>query len=121
MNLLPQTELEAVNICLQNINESPVNSLSTSQGDALIAIQMLHDNSRRIQSIGLLCNTDYKMELTRDVNNHINLPKNTLKVYIPDSYNDNKRDAVQRGMKLYDRQNNTYVFDDSYEVDIVSF
>tara|TARA_B100000424_G_scaffold268839_1_gene264437 strand:+ start:1872 stop:2480 length:609 start_codon:yes stop_codon:yes gene_type:complete len=121
MNLLPQTELEAVNVCLQNINESPVSSLDTAFADALMARQMLHDNSRKIQSIGLVCNTDYELTIARDSSNHINLPTNTLKVYIPRKTNEGKRDVVQRGQKLYDRKNNTYVFDEDLKVTLVSF
>tara|TARA_R100001129_G_scaffold186513_3_gene178572 strand:- start:2480 stop:3088 length:609 start_codon:yes stop_codon:yes gene_type:complete len=121
MNLLPQTELEAVNVCLQNINESPVSSLDTAFADALMARQMLHDNSRKIQSIGLVCNTDYELTIARDSSNHINLPANTLKVYIPRKTNEGKRDVVQRGQKLYDRKNNTYVFDEDLKVTLVSF
>ena len=121
MNLLPQTELEAVNVCLQNINESPVSSLDTAFAEALMARQMLHDNSRKIQSIGLVCNTDYELTIARDSSNHINLPTNTLKVYIPRKTNEGKRDVVQRGQKLYDRKNNTYVFDEDLKVTLVSF
>tara|TARA_Y100000004_G_scaffold119749_2_gene134556 strand:+ start:645 stop:1253 length:609 start_codon:yes stop_codon:yes gene_type:complete len=121
MNLLPQTELEAVNVCLQNINESPVSSLDTAFADALMARQMLHDNSRKIQSIGLVCNTDYELTLSRDSSKHISLPTNTLKVYIPRKTNEGKRDVVQRGQKLYDRKNNTYEFDEDLKVTLVSF
>ena len=121
MNLLPKTELEAVNVCLQNINESPINSLTTAFGDALIAQQMLHDVSRRTQSIGLVCNTDYEYELTRDSNNNIALPTNCLKVYDIAEGTVAVRDIVQRGNKLYDRKNNTYAFDKNLKVTLVSF
>lgn len=121
MNLLPQTELEAVNVCLQNINESPINSLTTAFGDALMAQQMLHDVSRRVQSIGLVCNTDYEYGLSRDSNNFISLPTNTLKVYDISSSSTRLRDVVQRGTKLYDRKKNTYAFTEDLKVTLVTF
>jgi len=121
MNLLPQTELEAVNVMLQNINESPVNSLDAALGDALMAHQMLHNESRKVQSIGLTCNTDYEYALQQDVNNHLTLPENALKVYVPRGTNQGTRDLVQRGKKLYDRKNNTYVITDTIKITLVSF
>ena len=121
MNLLPQTELEAVNVCLQNINESPISSLSTVFGDALIAQQMLHDVSRRVQSIGLVCNTDYEYKLTRDSSNNISLPTNCIKVFTVCKDNTVLRTVVQRGKKLYDNKENTYVFDSDLKATIVSF
>lgn len=117
MNLLPQTELEAVNVCLQNINESPVNTLSAVVGDAQMAQHMLHDNSRKIQSIGLVCNTDYEYELQQDSSKHVYVPSNALKVITTST----DRDIVQRGNRLYDRVKNTYVLDDNIKVTLVSF
>ena len=121
MNLLPQTELEAVNVMLQNINESPVNSLDTAFGDALMARQMLHNESRKVQSIGLTCNTDYEYTLARDPSNNINLPTTALKVIVPRGTNEGTRDLVQRGQKLYDRKKNTYALTDDVKVTLVTF
>tara|TARA_R100001129_G_scaffold49548_1_gene34244 strand:+ start:1336 stop:1944 length:609 start_codon:yes stop_codon:yes gene_type:complete len=121
MNLLPQTELEAVNVMLQNINESPVNSLDTAFGDALMANQMLHNESRKVQSIGLTCNTDYEYTITRDPSNNINLPTTALKVIVPRGTNEGTRDLVQRGQKLYDRKKNTYALTDDVKVTLVTF
>ena len=116
---LPTTELEAVNLMLSAIGEAPVSSLNDpSLLDASLAQEVLDQTSIAIQTRGLHCNTDLKLKLTRDVStNEINLPTNTAKVDSSDV--SAHRDVVQRGTKLYDRDNHTFVFDEDITVDIV--
>ena len=118
--LLPTTELEAVNLMLSAIGEAPVSSLTDpSLLDASLAIEVLKQTSMAIQTRGLHCNTDLNYKLTRlpAQSNEINLPTNTAKV---DSTGSSAyRDVVQRGTRLYDRENATFTFDEDIYVDIV--
>jgi len=116
---LPTTELEAVNLMLSAIGEAPVSSLNDpSLLDASLAKEVLDQTSVSIQTRGLHCNTDLKLKLIRDaVTNQIVLPTNTAKVDSSDV--SAHRDVVQRGTKLYDRENHTFVFDENITVDIV--
>ena len=118
LSYTPTTELEAVNMLLKSIGELPVNTLPTEGvSDASIAQDTLHQVSREVQGLGLKCNTDYEYAITPDVDDYINIPTNALRVtphYRTDDY------AV-RGRKLYDRENQTFEFDDTVYVDMVSF
>ena len=115
---LPTTELEAVNLMLSAIGEAPVSSLNDpSLLDASLAQEVLDQTSIAIQTRGLHCNTDLKLVLAKEVNGEILLPSETVKVDSSDV--SAHRDVVQRGNKLYDRDNNTFIFDEDITVDIV--
>lgn len=104
---------------LSAIGEAPVSSLNDpSLLDASLAKEVLDQTAVSIQTRGLHCNTDLKLKLIRDaVTNQIVLPTNTAKVDSSDV--SAHRDVVQRGTKLYDRENHTFVFDENITVDIV--
>lgn len=120
MALIPTTELEAVNLMLSAIGEAPVSSLTDpSLLDASLAKEVLEQTSIALQTRGLHCNTDlnFKLLRTQASGNEIHLPTNTAKV---DSTGSSAhRDVVQRGNKLYDRDNHTFTFDEDIFVDIV--
>lgn len=112
------TELAAVNIMLETIGESPVASLVDSGlVDVTIAQGILNDTIRQVQEEGWHFNTDEEYELTPDVDDHINLPSNTLRVSLAPTYRN--LDVTQRGTKLYDRENHTDEFDDKLKVNLV--
>lgn len=118
MNLLPMTELEAVNLILETSGESPVNSLITSGvSEVSIAQDILHNTSRNYQARGLYFNTEYKYPLSLDTDGNIYLPYNTIKV---DPIDRTKR-IIQRGTRLYDLENHTYIFTEVPEVEITFF
>ena len=53
------TKLEAINVMLTAIGESPVNTITSSTTtDVSIAIQILDNVSREVQSVGWHFNTD---------------------------------------------------------------
>lgn len=115
----PTTELEAVNLLLDVIGESPINSLSNSAVvDAVKAKATLSEISRAVQSKGWHFNTEKDYELVPTVfDNEIQLPANCLRV---DSVGkDRLVDVVQRGSRLYDRRKHTFKFDKSLTVDLV--
>lgn len=115
---LPLTELEAVNLMLEGVGESPVNQITdTGIADVEIATSILHNTSRNIQSRGWTFNNETNYPLTRDVDGYIYVPTNCLKI---DAVDTNK-DVVQRGDRLYDKTNHTYIFEEDLTVDLTLF
>lgn len=104
------TELDAVNILLDCINESPVSNLEVSGlVDVAKARAVLTEVSREVQSRGWHWNTEEEYPLPLDSNGNIPLATNMVKVDC-----DRKwwgYDVVQRGLKLYWLTKHTYVFD----------
>lgn len=117
----PLSELEAVNIMLATLGESPVSTLNTT-GDlhVSVATQMLYDISREVQTVGWHFNTEEDYPLIRDLSSNIPYPNNALSLDVSDDYS-SKYDAVMRGGKLYDRKAHSYVFAEDLKVDIVFF
>ena len=115
------TELEAINIMLAAIGEAPVNKLTgTLPVDVKIAQNLLNEQSKSVQGEGWSFNTEYDVVLTRSANNKINLPANVLKVDV--NIQDHPQiDAVQRGLKLYDRFKHTDIFDEDLKCEVLYF
>ena len=112
------TKLEAVNVMLGNIGESPVTQItspSTLPVSAQTAISVLDEVSRDVQSEGWHFNTVPKLTLSPDINDEILLADDVLHV---DTL-DNTKDIVQRGGKLFDRRENTYDFTKDIDVTAV--
>jgi hypothetical protein len=117
MALQLTTELDAVNTMLSVIGESPVNSIhDTGLVDAVIAVQILHETMREVQTTGWSWNTDenYSLSPTFPYPGEIYLPANTLSVDPSDS----SKDFVQRGLKLWDKAKQTFKFSEPVKVDI---
>jgi len=115
----PTTELDAVNVMLTSIGESPVNTLGSGLQEAEIAEVVLDNVSRDVQSAGWHFNTEIRYTLNRNVVNEINLPANVIKVDKSSLLRDYELDVVERGRKLYDRIGNTYTFSKDIEVNMV--
>lgn len=112
------TELNAINTLLGAAGESPVSSLSSSGlADVAEAKAVLDEQSRLVQTSGWVFNTEYEYPLTPDTEGLITLPTNTLKADADDDFT--QVDTVQRGLRLYDRKNHTYVFTESLTGTIV--
>ena len=121
MEFIPTTELEAVNSILAGIGETPVESLEAmvlaSYPEAELARKKLHGTNRVVQSVGLDCNTDEGYPIEPDVSGYINIPTNVLFAEPSDS----RCGYVQRGAKLYDKTNHTYMFTEVVEMNITWF
>lgn len=105
------TELAAVNIILQMLDEEPINSLGGEQPlEVTQAQNSLEEISREIQSQGWHFNTEYRYPLTPNVDGEIILPQSTLECDIDHLFNSSAgiTDYIQRGVRLYDRENRTY-------------
>lgn len=120
------TILDAINVMLKGIGEAPAVSLLEGGGsvDVESAHGTLMETSREVQSHGWHFNTDTALLLSREEStNFIRLPQNTLRLdEVRDSATALARglDVVQRGLRLYDRTEHSYVFDRDVYVDIVT-
>ena len=122
MSIAATTELESVNIMLAAIGESPINSLSgTLPVDARLAQSTLKEVNKDVQSEGWSFNTEIDVTFTRDATTKlISLPTNILRID-PNIHQHPSIDAIQRGLKLYDRLNNKYDFDEDLICTVVYF
>jgi len=120
MQTAPTTELDAVNLMLNSIGEAPVNSLDVGLADVATARLTLWRTSREVQSRGWHFNTEEGITLSPTVEGHIPLPENTMRVDTNEQeYQD--VDVVQRGNRLYDRKNHTYIFAKALKLDFIFF
>lgn len=108
--ITPTSELEAVNECLENIGQAPVSTIAGDLGvDTQIALNFVRKVNRELQSAGWVWNTEKNYPLTPDRSGNIILPSNTLAVDTTGI--DTHRNAVQRGVRLYDQDTFSYTFD----------
>lgn len=103
----PTTELEAVNIMLSGIGETPVNSLEEVTADVSVASAVLSEISKAVLADGYQWNTEDDYPLTPDVKGNITLHPSIVRVAFrePDD-----RELTMRGRRVYDRINHTYTF-----------
>lgn len=118
MALSMTTELDAVNIMLGTIGESPINSLDAATGvvDAVTARSILAEVSVQVQEEGWHFNTDYEFNLTPTNDGTIFVPGNAIEVDTSPYSRD--YDVAIRGTRLYDRGNKTYVFTEPLKADL---
>ena len=116
--LAPLTELEAINEVLATGSESPISTLEDNVViDASLAMNTLRATSVEVQTQGWNFNTLESLSITPDQSGEIRLPRNTLKVdTVGESANMN---CVQRGLRLYNKTDNTYTFTAPVVVDLV--
>ncbi len=121
MTVAATTELEAINIMMAAIGESPINALTDPLPvDARLAQQTLAEINKKVQMEGWSFNTEIDVTLSRDGSKHINLANSILRVD-PNIHQHPTIDAIQRTLKLYDRLNNRYEFDEDLICTVVYF
>ena len=121
MAVAATTELECINIMLAAIGEAPINTLTgTLPVDAVTAQKTLAEINKDVQNEGWSFNQEFNVKLTRDGSNQIALGTDMLKVDA-NVFDHPTIDVVQRGLKMYDRKNNTYVFDTDLTCNITYF
>jgi hypothetical protein len=116
-----QTKLDAVNLMLASIGQSPVNTLSGNlPKDVSKAVIALDSALREVLTQGWSFNSDTEYEMTPDGSNLIAVPANALQIdptygqdYVP-RYN-----SSEAGMYLYNRENREWTFSTDVKVDIV--
>jgi len=111
------TELDAVNAMLAAIGEAPVESLTSDLPEAQKAQRALATVSRETQSKGWNFNKETNFPLTPGVTGEIFIGTAILSL---DPSNRNQ-DYVQRGPRLYDKKNHTYVFKSAVDCDLTLF
>jgi len=122
MTVAATTELEAINIMLAAIGEAPVNSLTGQVPvDVRIAQSTLIEVNKRVQSEGWSFNTEIDVTLSRnDTTKQIVLSTDILRIDA-NIHQHPTIDPIQRGLKLYDRLNNRYEFDEDLICTVVYF
>ena len=121
MSVAATTELECINIMLAAIGEAPINTLTvTLPVDAVTAQKTLAEINKDVQNEGWSFNQEFNVVLTRDGSNQIALGTDILKVDA-NVFDHPTIDVIQRGLKMYDRKNNTYVFDTDLTCNITYF
>lgn len=103
------TLLEAVNICLQNIGEQPVNSLENQQiVEATMAERTILEFHKEGQTRGWSWNTEYGYEFVKNnATNKMVVPANVVS-WAPDAYEWDGRFQL-RGQTVYDKEKRTSI------------
>ena len=121
MSVAATTELEAINIMLAAIGEAPVNSLTgTVPVDVRLAQSTLTEVNKEVQSEGWSFNTEIDVTFTRNNSKQITFSSDVLRID-PNIHQHPTIDAIQRGLKLYDRLNNRFEFDEDLICTVVYF
>lgn len=104
----PMTKLDAVNICLSSMGEPVINTLDGASVDAQIAADIVEEVSRSVQTEGWHWNRERHI-LSPNTNKEILLPSNTARIDTIED--DTSIDVIQRGIRLFNRITNSYIFD----------
>lgn len=113
------TQLEAINTMLTTIGEAPVSSVDDNGVvDAAIALQVLKEVCREVQGRGWHFNTekDYPLVPTFP-DKEILIPKDVMEIDTEGT--DRRVDVVQRGDRLYNRNEHSYKFSKTIKVNMV--
>ena len=111
------TELDCVNLMLSVIGEAPVSTLEvTGLLEVSVAKQVLKEVLIETLSKGWAWNTEEDYPVVPDVSGFINLPPTLLRL---DAMNSEELNVVQRGTRLYDKQNHTFVFTKPVKLEVV--
>lgn len=115
----PTTEVQAVNMMLDSIGESPISTLAVSPTvDIARAKANLDTASREVQTKGWSFNTEEDYPLSPDpFTKEILLPANTMSV--DTSGKDVLTKVVQRGQKLYNPKKHTFQWDAPLNCELV--
>ena len=111
------SKLDAVNTMLSSIGEAPVSSLSSGLIEAEIAESILNTIDREVQSMGWHFNTELNKSFAQDTLGQILLPADILRADA--TLKANAPNLVQRGLKMYDRVNHTFVIGTAVALDVV--
>lgn len=111
------SKLDAVNTMLSAIGEAPVSSLSSGLIEAEIAETILNTVDREVQSMGWHFNTDLNKSFAKTVAGEILLPADILRADA--TLKANAPNLVQRGLKMYDRTNHTFIVGTDVALDVV--
>lgn len=100
------SELDAVNLIRGAVGKAPVSTLSTTNPDVIAAQLRLKNSATELQTKSWWFNTELSFKLLPNTEGHIVLPNNAVEVRPKDPFSY----LTTRGNKLYDPNNNTFVF-----------
>jgi hypothetical protein len=111
MALTKTNKLQAINTMLSAIGEPPVNSLAAQRADSLIALTILDETTRDIQSYGWQFNTDENVVMTPETTTGFLYISDSI-VRVDIAYTDDTvaLEVVIRGNRLYNRLTSSYAF-----------
>jgi hypothetical protein len=107
------SEVQAVSELLAAIGEDPVEGLDNLPPSGSTALSVLRSVSRDLQEEGHWFNSEDAYSLTPNMAGEIVIPQNVLSI---DSTNG---DCIQRGPRLYDRENRTFTFSAAVECSVI--
>lgn len=110
------TRLEAVNIIISNIGQSPVTTIDTDNPLVSMAVNVLEEVSESVQGESWVFNTERSYPFPIDINNEIQVPSNVLSLDNPEY---STGSLVIRQGKLYDKRGHTYKFKTNLNLDVV--
>lgn len=114
--IAPTTEIEAVNIMLSTIGESPINSFEEVTSDVAIARSTLQEISKAVQLEGWQWNTEDNFPLQPDMNTHkIKVEPTIVRVWFPHPF---MQELVIRGGYVYDRNRHTFAFENDFRINV---
>lgn len=117
MPLSSMTKLEAVNEILSGVDHRPVNEIGdNATGRAAQAEKILDQSTRYVLNEGFYFNAEFEVELALDVSGEISVPSTYTRTSISRK-NTLTLDVVQRGTKLYNRTDGTFIFTSPVKVD----
>jgi hypothetical protein len=99
------TTLDVVNACLKTMGETPLNAVDTDHPYVQAALNVLQDSNKLEQEVGWWFNSDFPTLQPDGNTGFVYVPADALNVELaPENVQ-----LVQRGNRLYDTYNNTYV------------
>lgn len=115
------TKLEAVNIMLDSIGESPVSSLSSGLPDAEAAKTKLDEVNKLVQAKGWHQNTELDTKLTPDSNKNILVPATYLRVDTRGKDKDVNVSVrrLNNVSMLYDVKKRVFTFENTLQCDLI--
>lgn len=110
------TKLQAINIVLSNVGQSPVSSIDALNPAVKLAEGMIDEVNNAVQSEQWVFNTEQDYPFVPDINGNINVPSNLLAL---DGVPWDSKQLIIRQGKLYDKVLHTYIFDSTLYLDVV--
>jgi len=114
-------ELAAVNEMLMSVGQTPVTQLEATNPDVSLAFDTLTQVSREVQAEGWTFNRENHLStfVPDSITKKIQIPDNVLQIDLSDNHSNRSKDAVRRDGYLYDRENHTFEWDSTPEVNVV--
>jgi hypothetical protein len=108
---------DAINICMSVIGEQLIEGAVSIEGiyEAEVADLLIETTKAEILEEGWSFNTDDNWEFVPDIDNKIPIPEDALRI----DASDTGSNIVRKDQKLYDKDNQTFKFEDSVECDVV--